>query len=189
MTPRSRLDLESQQGPGNPTRKDAPDIPAVDERTTCVDAQRHASDHGRCRLLWSAQTKFPADPLLAVSPRSTSPRLSASLGLCYSPVTRVCQLCPHMATKRIASQVHKQASRLIREGYIKREPAWYRAILDHPPLPLPAREPSSRSHFDVALAAPLTRPADKKTITPLPIQYVEDKLRRQKKSLGTTYLT
>ncbi|KAI0673377.1 mitochondrial ribosomal protein S25-domain-containing protein [Trametes maxima] len=84
-----------------------------------------------------------------------------------------------MATKRVASQVHKQASRLIREGYIQREPAWYRAVLDHPPLPLPAREPPSRTHFDAPVDAPLTRPSASKTIRPLPVQYVEDQVRRQ----------
>ena len=84
-----------------------------------------------------------------------------------------------MATKRVASQVHKQASRLIREGYIQREPAWYRAVLDHPPLPLPAREPPSRSAFDAKPSVPLTRPSSKKTIQPLQIEYVEDQLRKQ----------
>ncbi|KAL1951451.1 hypothetical protein VTO73DRAFT_600 [Trametes versicolor] len=84
-----------------------------------------------------------------------------------------------MATKRIASQVHKQASRLIREGYIQREPAWYRAVLDNPPLPLPAREPPSRTHFDTPDAVALTRPAHAATISPLPVQYVEDQVRKQ----------
>ncbi|RPD82319.1 hypothetical protein L226DRAFT_556191 [Lentinus tigrinus ALCF2SS1-7] len=84
-----------------------------------------------------------------------------------------------MATKRIANKVHKQASRLLREGYIQREPAWYRAVLNHPPLPLPAREPPSRSHFDAPLNAPLTRPAGSKKIQPLKIQYIEDEVRRQ----------
>ena len=84
-----------------------------------------------------------------------------------------------MATKRVASQVHKQASRLIREGYIQREPAWYRAVLDHPPLPLPAREPPSRTHFDAHTSTPLTRPSNKKTIQPLQVQYIEDQVRKQ----------
>ena len=84
-----------------------------------------------------------------------------------------------MATKRIASQVHKQASRLLREGYFQREPAWYRAVLDHPPLPLPARESAPRTLFDVNPDTPLTRHADKKGIAPLKVEYVEDQLRRQ----------
>ncbi|KAI0375244.1 hypothetical protein BV20DRAFT_960340 [Pilatotrama ljubarskyi] len=84
-----------------------------------------------------------------------------------------------MATKRIASQVHKQASRLLREGYIQREPAWYRAVLDNPPLPLPAREPPSRTRFDVPEEVPLTRPSNSKKIQPLPVHYIEDQLRKQ----------
>ena len=84
-----------------------------------------------------------------------------------------------MATKRVASQVHKQASRLIREGYIQREPAWYRAVLDHPPPPLPARDPPSRSALHPKPPLPLTRPSSKKTIQPLQIEYVEDQLRKQ----------
>ncbi|CDO73464.1 hypothetical protein BN946_scf185013.g99 [Trametes cinnabarina] len=84
-----------------------------------------------------------------------------------------------MATKRIANQVHKQASRLLREGYIQREPAWYRAVLDHPPLPLPAREPPSRTHFDAPEDVPLTRPSTSTKIQPLPVQYIEDQVRKQ----------
>ena len=84
-----------------------------------------------------------------------------------------------MATKRIASQVHKQASRLLREGYIQREPAWYRAVLDNPPLPLPAREPPSRTHFDTPEDVALTRPAHSTKIRPLPVEYLEDQVRKQ----------
>ncbi|KAI0660320.1 mitochondrial ribosomal protein S25-domain-containing protein [Cubamyces menziesii] len=84
-----------------------------------------------------------------------------------------------MANKRIASQVHKQASRLLREGYIHREPAWFRAVLDHPPLPLPAREPPSRTRFDAPEEVPLTRPSTSTKIRPLPIEYVEDQVRKQ----------
>lgn len=84
-----------------------------------------------------------------------------------------------MATKRIASQVHKQASRLLREGYIQREPAWYRAVLDNPPLPLPPREPPSRTHFDTPENVALTRSSRATPIRPLPVQYVEDEIRKQ----------
>ncbi|OBZ79450.1 37S ribosomal protein S25, mitochondrial [Grifola frondosa] len=84
-----------------------------------------------------------------------------------------------MSAKRFAAQVHKQTSRLLREKYIKREPAWYKAVLEHPPLPLPAKEPPSRSEFDLPLAQPLTRPASSKEIRPLPVQYVEDEIRKQ----------
>jgi small subunit ribosomal protein S23 len=57
--------------------------------------------------------------------------------------------------RRIASQVHKQIARLLRADYLKREPAWYKAVLEHPPLPLPPR------------------------VRPLPIHYIEDDVRRQ----------
>jgi small subunit ribosomal protein S23 len=50
--------------------------------------------------------------------------------------------------RRIASQVHKQASRLTRAGLLKTLPIWYDAVLEHPPLPLPPREPPSRTSYD-----------------------------------------
>ncbi|KAI0314770.1 mitochondrial ribosomal protein S25-domain-containing protein [Amylostereum chailletii] len=80
--------------------------------------------------------------------------------------------------RRIASQVHKQASRLLRNGYIKTSPRWHEAALDHPPLPLPARSPVPRTPYDA--------PTDQRTlakstveIRPLPIVYLEDKVRKQ----------
>ncbi|KAI9461172.1 mitochondrial ribosomal protein S25-domain-containing protein [Russula earlei] len=80
--------------------------------------------------------------------------------------------------RRIASQVHKQASRLTRAGFLKTPPVWYQAVLDHPPLPLPPREPPSRTSYDDG--APGT-PAKKGVQGPrlLPISYVEDGIRRQ----------
>ncbi|KAF8274005.1 mitochondrial ribosomal protein S25-domain-containing protein [Lactarius quietus] len=82
--------------------------------------------------------------------------------------------------RRIASQVHKQASRLTRAGLIKTPPLWYQAVLEHPPLPLPPREPSSRTSYD---SAPPTQHAfaAKKTPGPRPVavSYVEDDIRRQ----------
>jgi len=88
--------------------------------------------------------------------------------------------------RRIASQVHKQASRLIRAGFLKVPPAWYQAVLEHPPLPLPPREPPSRTSYDyddVAKQAPGTATATKPKKTPgprsLPVTYVEDGIRRQ----------
>ncbi|KAH9948171.1 mitochondrial ribosomal protein S25-domain-containing protein [Amylocystis lapponica] len=86
-------------------------------------------------------------------------------------------------SRRIASQVHKQTSRLLRENYLKKEPAWYQAVLDHPPLPLPPKAPPSRSEFDLpravssrAASSARARPAKTR---PLPIHYVEDEVRRQ----------
>lgn len=87
--------------------------------------------------------------------------------------------------RRIATQVHKQASRLLLQKYIKREPAWFQAVLDHPPLPLPPREPPPREDYDLppkdrleARTAPSRhmRPASRQ---PLSIHYVEDDVRRQ----------
>jgi len=78
--------------------------------------------------------------------------------------------------RRVASQVHKQASRLLKAGYLKREPAWFQAVLDHPPLPLPARAPPSRSEFD--LPRSLKKPAGIAE-KPLEISYLEDELRKQ----------
>ncbi|KAI0095119.1 mitochondrial ribosomal protein S25-domain-containing protein [Irpex rosettiformis] len=87
--------------------------------------------------------------------------------------------------RRIASQVHKQASRLLVQNVIKREPAWFQAVLDHPPLPLPPREPPARQDYDLlpqdqlaARTAPAKhmRPAPRR---PLPIHYLEDDVRTQ----------
>lgn len=87
--------------------------------------------------------------------------------------------------KRVASLVHKQASRLLREGYIKKEPAWLQAVIDHPPISLPPRDPPSRSAFDLppvvstttskALAHANGRPPSR----PARVQYIEDQIRRQ----------
>jgi small subunit ribosomal protein S23 len=95
--------------------------------------------------------------------------------------------------RRIASQVHKQVSRLTRAGFIKTPPVWYEAVLDHPPLPLPPREPPSRTSYDsssprssnqTSASASTATTTKTKTHTqgssrPLPITYVEDAIRRQ----------
>ncbi|KAH9081568.1 mitochondrial ribosomal protein S25-domain-containing protein [Lactarius deliciosus] len=82
--------------------------------------------------------------------------------------------------RRIASQVHKQSSRLVRAGLIRTPPVWYQAVLEHPPLPLPPREPPSRTSYD---SAPPKQRAfvSKKTPGPRPlaISYIEDDIRRQ----------
>jgi len=81
--------------------------------------------------------------------------------------------------RRIASQVHKQASRLTRAGFLKTPPVWYEAVLEHPPLPLPPREPPARTSYDSA-PPKQTFPA-KKTPgpRPVPVNYIEDDIRRQ----------
>ena len=85
--------------------------------------------------------------------------------------------------RRIASQVHKQASRLLRAQYIKKEPAWYQAVLDHPPLPLPAKAPPLRTDYDLpvknrspAQSSKHMRPHEPR---PLSVYYVEDDVRMQ----------
>jgi len=81
--------------------------------------------------------------------------------------------------RRVASQVHQQVSRLMRAGYIKEEPAWFQAVLNHPPLPLPPRAPATRSSYDQLPEKTSTgkmRPSPRK---PLPIYYIEDDIRRQ----------
>ncbi|KAI0294950.1 mitochondrial ribosomal protein S25-domain-containing protein [Russula brevipes] len=81
--------------------------------------------------------------------------------------------------RRIASQVHKQASRLTRAGFFKTPPVWYEAVLEHPPLPLPPRESPSRTSYDST--PPKQALASKKTPgpRPLPVTYIEDDIRRQ----------
>jgi small subunit ribosomal protein S23 len=79
--------------------------------------------------------------------------------------------------RRIASQVHQQAARLLRSNFIQKEPAWYQAVLEHPPLPLPPRKAASRTKFDLP-------PPDRAKLKhheprPLPISYIEDDVRRQ----------
>jgi small subunit ribosomal protein S23 len=89
--------------------------------------------------------------------------------------------------RRIACQVHKQVSRLTRAGFIKTPPVWYEAVLDHPPLPLPPREPPSRTSYDSssspssnhAFASAATATKKTQGSRPLPITYVEDGIRRQ----------
>ncbi|KAH7914786.1 mitochondrial ribosomal protein S25-domain-containing protein [Hygrophoropsis aurantiaca] len=84
--------------------------------------------------------------------------------------------------RRIASQVHKQAARLLRANYIKREPVWFQAVLNHPPLPLPPKAPPVRPEVEERLARRKLSKNSKlrpPTNHPLPIFYLEDEVRRQ----------
>lgn len=85
--------------------------------------------------------------------------------------------------RRIPSQVHKQAARLLRSKYIKDEPAWYQAVLAYPPIPLPSRAPPSRSTYDLPPTSTNSRKNIKNrkygTPQPLPVTYLEDDVRRQ----------
>lgn len=86
--------------------------------------------------------------------------------------------------RRIASQVHQQVSRLMRADFIKQEPAWYQAVLENPPLPLPPKAPPPRSSYDLP---PPQRTSTSQALhkmrahkpQPLPIHYIEDDVRRQ----------
>lgn len=82
--------------------------------------------------------------------------------------------------RRIASQVHQQVSRLMRGDYIKKQPVWYQAVLDYPPLSLPPKAPPSRTAYDQLPSnrSPSTRPRSYDP-RPLPIYYLEDDIRRQ----------
>ena len=90
-------------------------------------------------------------------------------------------LCRPMV-RRIPSQVHKQAARLLRSKYIQREPVWYQAVLAYPPIPLPSRAPPSRSTYDLPPEKHGQRAAKNRrygTPKPLPVHYLEDDVRRQ----------
>ncbi|KAJ7751236.1 mitochondrial ribosomal protein S25-domain-containing protein [Mycena maculata] len=85
--------------------------------------------------------------------------------------------------RRIASQVHHQVSRLMRNNLvITREPKWYQPVLNFPPLPLPPKAPPQRTEYDTKMkpieSGPqqkLRRPKNR----PLPIHYIEDDIRRR----------
>lgn len=82
--------------------------------------------------------------------------------------------------RRVAAQVSQQVARLLRGNYIRKAPAWYNAVLDHPPLPLPPKAPPARTEYDekpsTSSAPHKMRP---KAPRPLPIYYLEDDVRRQ----------
>ena len=67
----------------------------------------------------------------------------------------------------------------MRAGYIKDEPAWYKAVLNHPPLPLPAKAPAARSSYDKPSENTSTGKMRAFSRIPLPIYYLEDDIRRQ----------
>lgn len=72
----------------------------------------------------------------------------------------------------------------MRANYIKKEPAWYPAVLSYPPLPLPPKAPPPRTEYDYEPQG--TKIGSGKTIKlrpqkprPLPVKYIEDDVRRQ----------
>lgn len=63
----------------------------------------------------------------------------------------------------------------MKANYIKKEPVWYHAVLDYPPISLPAKQPPTRSDAD-------QKPNSKSkrySVRPLPVHYLEDDVRRQ----------
>ncbi|KZV91330.1 hypothetical protein EXIGLDRAFT_615820 [Exidia glandulosa HHB12029] len=84
--------------------------------------------------------------------------------------------------RRFAAQVHQTTSRLLEAKHIRRAPAWYHVVLEHPPVPLPPRAPPNRAQFDVR---PNSAPKDAPrrmgapNVRPLPVYYLEDEIRRQ----------
>lgn len=84
--------------------------------------------------------------------------------------------------RRVASQVHHQTARLLQANFLEREPAWFQAVLDNPPLPLPPKAPTAkRTSFDLRPGTSARPVHSKKTRQPkpLPIYFIEDDLRRQ----------
>jgi small subunit ribosomal protein S23 len=81
-------------------------------------------------------------------------------------------------SRRIASQVHQQISRLMQNNFIRKEPIWYQAVLDNPPLSLPAKAPPPRTTYDQKAPVSTARLRPHST-RPLPIYYLEDDIRRQ----------
>ncbi|KEP52598.1 ribosomal protein S25 [Rhizoctonia solani 123E] len=89
--------------------------------------------------------------------------------------------------RRVASQVHEATSRLLQTGSLKELPAWYSAVTDYPPLPLPPRAPPQRPDYDLPKARHSHQHAhhtpQKHSRTPRPkvdaIEYPEDRIRRQ----------
>lgn len=95
-------------------------------------------------------------------------------------------------------------SRLLESGFLKQPPAWYEAVTNHPPVPVPARQPVQRPDEDLPLhlrsspqppalakAGPSTNVGRDATnskkksrsltpkLIPKPIVYEEDKVRQQ----------
>src|ERR1700683_2296709 len=83
--------------------------------------------------------------------------------------------------RRIPSQVHKQAARLLLSKYIQNEPAWYQAVLAYPPITLPSRAPPSRSTYYLPPEKRQRVAKNRKygSPKPLPVHYLEDDVRRR----------
>jgi Mitochondrial ribosomal protein S25 len=51
--------------------------------------------------------------------------------------------------RKVATQVHNAATRLMQGKLLQQPPLWYSAVLQYPPLPLPPRQAVKRSAFDL----------------------------------------
>jgi len=65
----------------------------------------------------------------------------------------------------------------MRGNYIRKEPAWYQAVLDNPPLALPPKSPPPRTAYDVKPSS--SSKMKRYSVRPLPVYYLEDDIRRQ----------
>ena len=86
--------------------------------------------------------------------------------------------------RRFANQVHLTASRLLKERYIDKAPAWYNAVLEFPPIPLPPRGTPSRSQLDSRPSEAAKRVSFRTHTPPKPkpdqvIYKLHDKVRQQ----------
>ena len=102
----------------------------------------------------------------------------------HSSPTSITNFLSQRMVRRFANQVHQQVSRLMRANLIQNEPVWFRAVLQYPPVPLPAKAPPSRTEYDNRIPKPSYEPGQRTNLKrtrnkPLPIQYIEDDLRRQ----------
>lgn len=114
----------------------------------------------------------------------TPPKLSTRAAFASPPPHPSPTFLSKIMVRRFANQVHQQVSRLMRAEYITKEPVWYQAALQYPPLPLPPRAPPSRTDYDRRMTEPAVIPGQRAYMRrikpkPLPIQYIEDDLRRQ----------
>jgi len=65
----------------------------------------------------------------------------------------------------------------MRGNFIQQEPRWFKAVLENPPLSLPAKAPPPRTAYDQK--APSSTKLRSHSTRPLPIYYLEDDIRRQ----------
>ena len=68
----------------------------------------------------------------------------------------------------------------MRANYIREEPAWYQAVLQYPPLPLPSRAPPFQADdAENTSSRPTASSLRPPKMQPLTIKYLEDRIRLQ----------